>query len=695
MKLKDYFNVLKVGIFASFAVFVFVFPGLLFPYITSKQISFNILMEIMLVFWLVMIVKFPQVRPKKSYITYGLLAYFGAILISCLISFDFNLSFWGNAERMLGFFHLAHFLIFYLVLITVFRKKSDWSNLMNVFIAVTVFIVLIGLLKNYSASTVGNDAYVAGLMIFGLFFSLWQLIINKEKAKLWLYIVAMFILLVGFVRSDISGSQVGLVAGVLGGGFLYSLLQKNKKLKIISISALAVLVIGLGLLLNFRSSSVFDDTKIGSMLRAFSSDNVTWNTRLMSWKSAYRGFGDHPIFGTGYGTFGVVFDKYFDTKFYDLTPNETYFDRAHNNLIDITSSTGLIGLITYLSIFVAVFYYLGLAYKNGKISAVELSLLAGIIIAYFVHNLAVFDALVNYIAILLVLGLVYYATGPRDEEVKDEVGVVSPEREFGWLVFLGIVMLVIIFKYNIKGFTMFNNVIKSYTIILQGDIKAGVDSYKNALANEAPYNRDSRSTLINLIIGNAEALGNMNKETRNEIFDYTIGLAKENVAYDTYDSLLQWQLARISTVAARYNMDDLKKLNEYSAEALVAIDYSIESSPGRMPAYFAKGDVHMLRGEKDEAVVAILEGIKVKPDYPNGYCQLANFNFFYKDYEKSYENAYDCVKNGGISLLNNMELINKTVQYYSKDSDKIEIIEVLKAYLAENDTSTNATEDQN
>jgi O-antigen ligase len=74
--------------------------------------------------------------------------------------------------------------------------------------------------------------------------------------------------------------------------------------------------------------------------------------------SSIKDFPNHPWFGVGFGNYASVFDRYFSARFYEYTRSETYFDRAHNNLIDIVSTTGIVGLLAYLSIFVAVAIYL-------------------------------------------------------------------------------------------------------------------------------------------------------------------------------------------------------------------------------------------------------------------------------------------------------------------------------------------------
>src|SRR5665647_198445 len=98
MTSKFYLRFLQIGVIISLVTVFFVFSDLLFPYITSKQLSFNVLTEFLLLVWGVFIWKFPAYRPKKSGITWGVIAFLIAILWSCTYSVDPVLSFWGDAE---------------------------------------------------------------------------------------------------------------------------------------------------------------------------------------------------------------------------------------------------------------------------------------------------------------------------------------------------------------------------------------------------------------------------------------------------------------------------------------------------------------------------------------------------------------------------------------------------------------------
>ena len=178
MSEKNYLTILKTGVYLSFLSIFLVSPKLLFPFITSKQIYFNILIEILFVFWAAFILKYPeyrpfgkaQGRPKMSWISIGLIGYFAAILISSILGVDFNLSFWGDIERMLGFFPILHFLAFYFIVITVMRSWKDWRNLMIVSVVAAFFVSLYSFKITFS--TIGNSAYVGGYLIFNIYFAL-------------------------------------------------------------------------------------------------------------------------------------------------------------------------------------------------------------------------------------------------------------------------------------------------------------------------------------------------------------------------------------------------------------------------------------------------------------------------------------------------------------------------------------------
>ncbi len=685
MPAKTYLRILQGGLIASLLIVFFVFKDLLFPYITSKQLSFNVLMEFLMVIWLVFIMRFPEYRPKKNLIVYGILAYFLAIAASYLVSVDPILSFWGDSERMLGFFHILHFFIFYLILVTAFRSWKEWQALMLTSVVIASIVSLMGIFGVQTYSTIGNTAYVSGYLIFNMFFALLLFLRSEQKGWRWLYSVPVVIMLIEFWNCHTSGAIIGLTVSILLLVFLLGLFHKSKNLRRASIITFVVAVVGIIILFSQSDKAWFQN----SFLRNLTSQKATFQTRLVSWKGAAADFKNHPVFGTGFGNYAVIFDKHFDSKFLNYTRSETYFDRAHNNLIDIASTTGAVGLITYLSIFVAALYYLWQKFRANGMRAglddeksrqnLELIVIVALLAAYFIQNLAVFDSYVTYIGLMIILGFIYWLffIEETEETEKGAKKRLTMDRDWEWVVMILMLLAAYIFtnQANLKPWRMFRGVIVGYSYVAQGELKGGVMKYREALT-DTPLDRDGRATLVNLVTMNPELLKGLSDKEAQDILEYVISLAQKNVDESPLDSLTQMQLAQIFDTAARYYYKDLTKFNQYSAAALEAMEQSILSSPGRAPIYLVKAQMLLARGQQKEAIETVNYSISLNPEYPEGYCRLAQFYLFLKDQPKTNVTEKDmiapmtkCAELDGLDQVNSGQLLVQVINYFATKLD--------------------------
>lgn len=680
MTQKNYLYILQGGIYLSFLTLYLVFNNLLFPYITSKQIPFNMLVEILFVFWLAFIIKYPNWRPARSWITYGLAAFFAALLLSSFTGVDFNLSFWGDIERMLGVFHLLHFLIFYLIIITVMREWKDWRNLLMVSVAVAAIESLFVFTKN-NYGTFGNTSYVSGYMIFNVYFALLLFFRQKNWGLRSFYVVAIIMMLSAMKIASTRGAYVGLALSILLLFFLLAVFNKNKKLKFGSIAAAIVFVL---FIVSIYANAQSDWVKNNGVFTRIVQTNFgasTFQTRLISWKAALTDFPHHPILGTGYGNFAITFDKYFDPKFYDYTRGETYFDHAHNNVVDIASTTGLVGLAAYLSIFAAALYYLIRGFRQGRIGLVEFIFLTCLIVAYFIQNIVLFDSLVTYFSLMIMLGFIFWLAAEEKKTAADEP---FANRELYVLILAGAAMLFVLFQYNYKVYKMLNGTIEGQIQVARAnDLPAAVVAYKKALSLNTPLDRDSRASLGQLVLGQGSALYSMDKNQANEILDYTIGELKKNVALGPGDSFMQMTLAQVLNLAASINASNQEKFSFYSGQAEEAIDKSIAASPGRVPIYFIKAQILLIRGEKDRAIEILKYAISLNPKYPDGYCQLGRVYFYYQENDLAYENMDGCVDYGGLANLNSPQQLDDLVNHYTADKDWKRIIMIYQHLLSQ------------
>ena len=65
-------------------------------------------------------------------------------LLAGLFGVSFIRSIWSTYERMQGIVDLAHWLAFAVVLVSTLRTAANWRTLLNVNLAVSLFLALLG-----------------------------------------------------------------------------------------------------------------------------------------------------------------------------------------------------------------------------------------------------------------------------------------------------------------------------------------------------------------------------------------------------------------------------------------------------------------------------------------------------------------------------------------------------------------------
>lgn len=687
-------RILQIGILLSFLTIFFVFKPLLFPYITAKQLPLNVIVELLLPVWLILIIYFPKFRPKKRLIAYGVLAYLLAILISCFNSVDFNLSFWGNAERMLGWFHLSHYFLLYFYLITAFRNKRDWRLILTYFVILAI-IQSFSIIFGNKAGTIGNTAYVSGYLIFNIYFSLILFLRYYQNRWRYVFLLAIIPMLIAFGIAKTSGAIFGLGFSVLILLFLLGLFSIKKKFKKIS---LAVAVFFLISIVAFFSQANQEWFQANPFLKGLTFNKPTFQTRLVSWEAAWKAFPERPIIGVGYGNYAYVFDKYFDSRFLTYSRSETYFDRAHNNIIDIAITTGLVGLITYLSIFAFVIFYLIKLFKDegGKVKegqdgnlAREILFIFALLIAYFVQNLAVFDTQTTYLSLMVLFAYITYLAERHEieGEFRGQVKLFTNKAGIFIIILASLFSLYLIIGINYRSYLNLKNSLSAYVEVLSNSGYSAFENYKQALAVPSVLDRDARGILINLYASNPHLVKQLSEEDQVEAIEFIISLAKINVNYNPVDTLRNLQLARVYEAAARHFSDDEERQNYYYNLAQETIQVAINSSPGRAPLYLSRAQIYLIKGETQSAKDEINQAISLNKDYPDGYCQLSQIEFALEDNERALEYLKDCLLKGGVNLLSMQNLIIFAIEHFQEEGDYQAVVYLLErlAYLRPED----------
>jgi O-antigen ligase/tetratricopeptide (TPR) repeat protein len=673
MSQKTYLNILKFGSYGAMIVVFLVFKNLLFPFITSKQIAFNIIIEILFIFWIAFMFKYPDYRPKKHYTWIGMIAFFGIMVVSCFTGVDFNLSFWGDVERMLGTFHILHFLAYYFIIITVMRTWSDWKWFFVSSIAFASMVAINSITADTYA-TIGNSAYVAGYMLFNMYFCMILFFREKNKALRWLWLLPLLVMLPSFDAQKISGAYVGLLASLGVVLFLYGVAHKNNKIKIITLTGFILMIAFLSTILVFNRDNYLTENSafFNKLVKEIDINKNTFQTRLVSWRAAIKDFPNHPLLGTGWGNYAVTFDKHFSPTFYDHARGETYFDRAHNNVFDILSTTGALGLITYLAFLITAAVYLIRAFIKKHISVHDFVMVSALMTAYFVQNLAVFDSLVTYMSLMIALGYVYWLTEIEEREFDSPSDEELNNKEIYAFVVAGIILLTILYQYNVKPHKMLVATIDGQRSWAQNDVLGMYENYKRALSYDTILDRDSRTSMIRLLAGGTGPITNLPKEQGNEILEFMIKHAKLNVEYNKSDSLNQMLYAQILNVAALYNRDNADKFMHYSDRAIEAINASVAATPGRTPVYFQKAQMQINRNDKEGALETLRYAASLNEKYEPAFCHLGRTAYYFKEFDEAYDNISKCLDVRGYGSVQNLapaSFIRTILPHYIETED--------------------------
>src|SRR3989338_491693 len=179
-------GVVLAGIFAIPFIPLIVAQSMFFPFITGKNFTFRIIVEIIFALWLALAFVNPEYRPRRSWTLYALAFFVLMIGISDVFGANPMKSIWSNYERMEGWVTLAHLLMFFIVLTSMLSEKL-WKWFWHTSIGISVLIGFYGIFQLMGWITInqgglrldatfGNAIYLGIYMIFHLFITafMWQ-----------------------------------------------------------------------------------------------------------------------------------------------------------------------------------------------------------------------------------------------------------------------------------------------------------------------------------------------------------------------------------------------------------------------------------------------------------------------------------------------------------------------------------------
>jgi tetratricopeptide (TPR) repeat protein len=436
-----------------------------------------------------------------------------------------------------------------------------------------------------------------------LILTVWFLREKKNTIRVLLSVIFLFEFSALF-QTQTRGAIVGFIASIVFLSLVCLFLpQINKRIKKATLTLLILILISPFILVANKDSDFIQSNDTLRRLATISLTDLTTESRLLTWNASWRGWKEtSKSFLIGYGpeNYYYAFSKYFPVKIYKDRGSRIWFDRAHNIIFDIGVTTGILGLITYLSI-------LGLAvwtlFKKARSSQPFSStwLLIGLFIAYFIQNFFVFDTLNTEIPFYLVLGFVTFLTIPQKKEEKE----VLPEKSVNY-IYVSVLIVILLFglAINIKTLRANKHIFKAL-VSERTNISNAFEHFKKAINESVVSRSEARQQLANYVAGLAKS-GAVPSDRLKPMVDYTIGELRKSIAEEPLSVRQYIYLSSFYNATAMFNPNSPQLVIDLMEEI-------IELSPTRPQIYYEIAQAYTLLGNFDQTKRYFEKGLSLAP----------------------------------------------------------------------------------
>lgn len=692
-------RVLRVStlVFIMFAIFTPMVVGFsfYFPYIVGKGFFIKAFVQIAVALYIILAIIDPASRPRRSPLMYAVIAFLVIVGISNLLSVNPWRSFWSNYERMEGYSLMLHLGALFVVASSVIKKREwMWIGSLSLVVSIVVGISSLGdinkavaqaVASGYSGSMLetvraaarisgplGNSSYLGVYALIHAFFALLAALMvfrgNREYELLtpgthkpaqrlssngWIAIVVCICIFIFnlyiLLKTGTRGAFVGFVGGMLITSGYLAWKERSKVLRFTALGVFTATIISVVLLGVFKNSTfVQSDPQLARYASLISLDvenvfKTFGEDRKMIWGMALQGVKEKPLFGWGQDNFGYVFAKYYDPGMY---AREHWFDRSHNVFLDWLIAAGALGLIGYLSLFVIAAWFL--FSKKTQITVVERSVFLGVLVAYFIHNLFVFDNLSSYVVFFMLLAYIHDRYTHDRVSVKQaqysDIGTVVLGTSFAMLLILSLTLYQSVFvpmsqNLNLAKSLALANEQSKISVDMVPRIKkmpmdTAYDLFKDIYASGRPTSEVFEQ--LNNITAAAIRSATVSEKTKVAFYELLQEKAKFHLVADAGDPRYPFFL---------YNFYNSIGDN---TNALVYAQMAYDLSPKKQSFAQALALIHIKRGESDKAIELVRKAYQSDPRDLDSLIYYVSMSI---DAAQNKTGGFDFVKLGGVAQI--------------------------------------------
>ena len=601
------------GIFTlPFIVFI-VSPSLFFPFITGKNFTFRIIVEIMTGAWLALALIYPHYRPRRNW----QLAAFAAFVIIMALADAQGVnpfkSFWSNFERMDGWVTLAHLFLYFVVASSILTDKL-WKYLWHVILGTSILVSIYGFLQLAGLATInqggvrldatfGNATYLAVYMLFMIFIAAFLLARswaeNVPGRRTGPMLVYGTIIVIDFIIMFYTATR-GAILGLLGGAVLAAILlvlqhPRSRNAWRIGVGIGAVIVLSLGFWA-VRDASWVQRIEPLQRIASISLSDGTTASRLMNIGMAVKGFEEKPLLGWGQENYAIVFDKYYDPGMYGQEP---WFDRVHDIIFDWLVAGGILGLLGYLSLYATALWAL---WRSDAFSAIERSIITGLFAGYVFYLLFTFDNVTSYILFTTVLAYIAFCASENAGSKRLWGGTIAGGGTALPFTAIGAVILVWAGAWFVNADALAQNRTLLMAIAPQQNISQNLAYFKQAASYQAPGLQEVREQL-------AQAASQLasNKDIASDVKQQFFTLAVEQMVAQS----------NVSPLDARFPLFLGILFDSYGdyANGQKALERAHELSPTKQSILFQQAANAEARGDVASEIRLLKTAFDLAPEY--------------------------------------------------------------------------------
>ena len=606
-----------------------------FPYITGRNFAFRIIVEIAFIFWLGLIALNKEYRPRFSKLYAAVFMFAVVVFIADLFGANFYKSFWANYERMEGYMMILHMVLFFTILSSVFRQKA-WALFANAIVAGSVvvgahaFAQHLGFLVSIQGGarvdgTIGNPAYLAAYLLLSFTITLVLFWNSSQFLQKYIYGVVMaFQLLIIYLTAT-----RGVILGLLGGGILFLILflwswragRYPVIYKKIAIGFLLGLLFLPALFWAVKDSAFVKENAVLSRFGSISLTERTTQSRFLIWQMALRGIKENPLLGWGQENYNLIFNKYYKPE---LWRQEPWFDRSHNIIFDWLSNAGILGLLSYLWLYVAAIGSLLYAYRKEKIGNLTLITFVSGFAGYFFQNLFVFDNFNSYFIFFSFLGYVNFISMPDTADSSATRGNNTRKKtseDFKHMptsvVIFTIAVIVgsfVVYQFNIRALSQSIDLISTFRVAgASGSTSKDVlTSYQKTLAHDSFGNAETREQFMQYA-SNVAGNNAIPAAERMLVLSESVKEMEKQVKASPNDIRYMMFLAGVGyTRMAQFDASYIQKAEEEYFRVL-------EISPKKQQAYFGLIQLYLNIQQFDKAYEYAEKVKALDPTFPTAH----------------------------------------------------------------------------